>query len=78
MNILEKQAAFVQDWSTIIHFVWQLRLRLAHGKKAAEGRSLAEKISVSILERMLEISMKADRCFGKLVLAVLAVAGEEI
>ena len=67
------------DWSTIIHFVWQLRLGLAQRKKAAEGRSMAEKISVSILERtLLEISMKADRCFGKLALAVLAVAREEI
>ena len=79
LNILEKQAAFVQDWSTIIHFVSQLRGALAQGKKAAEGRSLAETISVPILERiLLEISMKADRYFGKLVLAVLVAAREEI
>ena len=69
----------MQDWSTIIHFVWQLQLGLAQGKKAAEGRSLAEKISVSIVEQiLLEISMKADRYFGKLVLAVPAVAREKI
>ncbi len=79
LNILEKQAAFVQDWSTIIHFLSQLRLALLDPRKAHEGRSLADRISVAVIERILtEVSMKADRYFGKLVLAVLAVAREEL
>ena len=51
---IEKQAAFVQDWSTLIHFIAQLRYALLlDQKQQPEGKSLSEKLSISVLERVL-------------------------
>jgi hypothetical protein len=70
----------VQDWSTIVHFIAQIRYALIiDQKRSGEGKMLSEKLSVGVLERiLLEAAAKSDKYFGKLLLAVLGVAREEI
>ncbi len=62
----------------MVYFIAQLHTILSK-RPVAEGRiSLGDRLSLHVVERcLLEAGVKADKHFGKFLLAVLAVGREQ-
>ena len=82
LNIMEKEAHFIENWSVIACFLGQLShiFRMVESRKITEGKVvLSERLNMDIVERcMMEAGSKCDRYFGKFMLAVISVGREEI
>lgn len=75
LDIVEKQAYFIQDWSTIINFIAFLYNTLQRIQANSDSKVILEnEIPVARIERcLLEASAKSEPYFNKLLLSMLVV-----
>lgn len=75
LDIVEKQAYFIQDWSTIINFLSFLYNTLIKVQANSDSKVILEnEIPVARIERcLLEASAKSEPFYNKLLVAMLFV-----
>lgn len=75
LEIIEKHAYFIQDWSTIINFLAYLYNIVLKVRALSDSKVILEsEVPVARIERcLLEASAKSDPHFNKLLLAMLIV-----
>jgi hypothetical protein len=75
LEIIEKHAYFIQDWSTIINFLAKLYRVVLKVRALSDSKVILEaEVPVARIERcLLEASAKSEPHFNKFLLAMLVV-----